>query len=278
MTETKSIDIGLNFEKSCEKYLIDRNIPYKKNITLSKDKQFITEFDLIIPGGIIEAKSGEYRLDHVLSDKKLLKQIAVQLKNIPEDYVIYLLFEKELDHSVKTQYEIDDRIKVIQKIEDIKYVQLSYCVIDSGVLRSLASTSNKEYKTLLAMYPEITTNRKTYNRCIVMMDEEEKKQFDQFKIVFSEEMPKRCILLHGRNVVFDLFNVFCIRFQYYGLKSDFPLYELDSTSVKCDSCHKIYFIENILNDKCYKCNGVKKSKYFEKQRYISSLPKRIINL
>lgn len=271
------IDKGMDFEKSCEIYLIHHNIPYKKNITLCRDRQFITEFDLIIPGAIIEAKSGEYKVDHILSHKKLLKQITTQLENIPKDYIIYVLFERELDPLVKVQYEFNDRIKVIHKMDDIKYIPFPYCIIDTNVLRSFASTSNPEYKTLLQLYPEIITTRKAYNRSIVMMDEEEKKRFDQFNIIIQEEIPKRCVLLHGRNVVYDLFDVFIIHRKYHQLRNSSPLYELDSTSMKCNMCQKIHFIENIVNGKCYKCNNMKRRKYVD-SRYISSLPKRFVNL
>jgi hypothetical protein len=91
---------GQNYEKECQKILMDYGIPHKQNISINShdlkciapwvqfDGQTFCELDFIIPGAIIEVKNCSQINSACI--KTIIIQIKKYLSIIPSDYMIYV--------------------------------------------------------------------------------------------------------------------------------------------------------------------------------------------
>jgi hypothetical protein len=160
----------------------------------------------------------------------------------------------------------NSRIRHITTLDDVKISNYPVYADSPVVLRSLASTQNSDYASLLHRFKNaVTTSREALSRATVMMNPEEKERFDTFGVRLDEDdddaeskkTAARRILLSHRNSSLrkhirasalsrsNLFDVFLVHCRPSRLQDSKPLRVLPRVSAECKVCRRIVFIEQL---------------------------------
>ena len=75
----------MEIENFVEQELIKRNIVFKRNINIKRNRRNLVEFDFIIPGAVIEVKTSYFDDNYYDRMKQLTEQIKRQQSFIPHD-------------------------------------------------------------------------------------------------------------------------------------------------------------------------------------------------
>jgi len=259
-TETKT-NRGDEFEDTCEQELVARGIPFRRGVRLvDRNNCLLAEFDFVLPGAVIEVKSGKHK------DRREKAQMHLLLEYTPPDYVVYLYRPACLDDDASES----KRVRHIKCLDDLKINLLEWPVYadDPAVLRSLGSTANTNYEVFLRMCNTTAAaqaTKRVLERAIVMMNPDERTRFDKLAFSTVKSKPHRCIQLTNRKITLpkrtlvhstahdELFKVFFCYCRPFPLQSSKPLSLLPGVSIQCRHCHRIVFVEQCFSDNCIIC-------------------------
>ena len=125
-------------EKFVEDLLIKHNIPYRHNITITDNTNCpVLQFDFIIPGAIIECKTGIIPKKYIKIYTQIKYQIDRFIKNISKDTIIFVYVDdystiKNINNFKKNNPELYSNVHPVidptnilnfykTKIENIEY-------------------------------------------------------------------------------------------------------------------------------------------------------------
>lgn len=252
----------MDVENQVQEFLISHSIPHKKNVKIRRNKMTVAEFDLIIPGAIIEVKSGIFNSKYMDtgSIEKLCQQIIRQRKYMPPHFKLYIYVIQQLDDkTIEIIQEIDNDVIIIYDLNEIRYDKYEYATKDTGVIRAIASNENNNIDLMIQQFGEINIPSSIYKRSIVGMSDTDLSNLNRFKFHFTDELPERYIYITGRDLgtyaESSLWNVFYLKVPYYLLKHTSNLMYIDNITDWCKRCNQIKFIECIQNNICSWCSN-----------------------
>jgi len=262
------------FENKCENFLKKNNIPFKRGVKLLEEIEVssskfcdITEFDFIIPFGIIELKSCPIDCDFFQKwETHFYKQIHTHFMHIPSNFKSYILLNsKELTEKVRNEVEkisalYNNRLIILNSINDLPLIKVPVFVKDIRIIRTFASNDLQvdEYNNYIKTYPKILIKKDVYNRAICIMNPDELERLNKFIFEFYDRFDDSVgyIELIGKQYSCtrsdddnELFNIF----QHYIptlLLSNRRIIkmEFDGVTKKCNRCNYINFIERLDKD------------------------------
>ena len=130
-----------NNEDLCEQFLKDNNVVYKRNIHVMENKIQFMEIDFIIPGAIIEIKTGTS-----LPVNRIIKQLQRYIEYVPGSFTIYLYSHQIFDTDDLHRIQFDPRIKLIRQFTEIAISNIDCFIFDVTAVRSFGSKLNNKYE------------------------------------------------------------------------------------------------------------------------------------
>ena len=269
---------GKEAEDFVESELLRLNIPYKRNIKYKNkygvrgSKKFVkgvvSEFDFVIPNAIIEVKAS-FQVGNYSDLKRdaIISQLQKQLKIIPNNFTIYLFIKEKInDESLKKSFEFCKRIKILDSIDQITREELPIVIEDIKCIKSLASLENTNIDNLIKHYNNKIINlaKDKYNKIVSFLNDKEMIQLKEFKFKLYEDENnyENFILITNQKWKSQqskkdrMFNVFYEFIDYFEIKSKYPLRCIKEISDTCEKCDKIFMVQFLNKQICFKCLGV----------------------
>lgn len=251
-----------------DKFLVDNFIPYKKNLKIyNHNGIMISNIDYVIPGAIINIRTGDYTMNYKYKTNYLIEQLDKQLALIPKDFKIYNYFELPInDPKLIDLLNINLNTHVISDLNSIKFDKLPYYIDNTTVARSMGVIINNDSWLLSIKNSIIYIDKKTYMNAICIMSPEEFEKFSQYNLHIVNEQPSEFIIINHKNmnghpIEFNLkyfkLNITDYNFKIFQhliipkrLTSSNITMLIDGVTYKCDKCNKLLFINSL----CYDCN------------------------
>ncbi|ARF11877.1 hypothetical protein Klosneuvirus_3_12 [Klosneuvirus KNV1] len=264
-----------NNEDLCEQFLKDNNVVYKRNIHVMENKIQFMEIDFIIPGAIIEIKTGTS-----LPVNRIIKQLQRYIEYVPGSFTIYLYSHQIFDTDDLHRIQFDPRIKLIRQFTEIAISNIDCFIFDVTAVRSFGSKLNNKYEYFLNKYKKnnIIIPKKVYDIATVIMTQTELDRLHKFNIMINDTIPQSINLIHHKisygtpyleyftkSQYNRLFYLFFDKCNVYGLESWLPTKCISGVSDICKTCNKIYFIKYLQNEKCVNCMDNNSSKSFKRK-------------
>lgn len=246
---------GNHAESVVERYLLNNNIPYKRNITSKKPIHY--EFDFVIPGAVIEVKNTTiYRVS------TLIEQLVKMRKHLFNDTILYVYNHKApFNDEFRREIESIPNTYVLDNLNKIQVKPFSILINRLDVVKSLISEDNPRF---YIEYKHAYLTRDVYRRLLCIMLPEEQERFDDydFEIVDDDnDIPHRYI-------AFAAFKDFYTgglwqridRFMFYRVpaynlrqRTDRKLLHVEGLTERCDLCHHIYYANRVRDNICDRC-------------------------
>jgi hypothetical protein len=120
-------------ENEVEQYLKKNNIPFYAGVWFELDKISITEFDFILPGAILEVKSGKCKPSN--------RQLNLLSRFVPKELKIYIYLKE-----VENKKEVDGRFIYINDLSELQISDYVYRLDSSSSLIQLMENPKFEEK------------------------------------------------------------------------------------------------------------------------------------
>ena len=182
---------GKAYERYVEDYFIENNLPYWMNVYINNNERYpITEFDFIIPGGVIEVKNVVYGEKTVAALYDLLQKMKKIIQLIPSNFKIFFIINPKIADIKYIQYVLDEstrydysRIKLITHPSQIVFAPYRFFISHRKHLDRLASLNNLSHNDdvkLLQNKTDVLVD--VYNDLDTFILPEEKTRLEEYNL------------------------------------------------------------------------------------------------
>jgi hypothetical protein len=181
----------MDIQQYVEHYFANQHVPYKENVKIHTMSSICAEFDLVLPGTLIEIKGGKYqRIDNNYF-QRLVQQLERLEKYTPKHINIWLYFHEKPQPEIIDMIKKCGRIKITDDLDNIHIDLSEYTLYTNrtGVLRSLSSLSNTNRHQINDWYGSITVDRTSYYKAIANMCREEMSMLNSIDMCFTDTKP-----------------------------------------------------------------------------------------
>ena len=231
--------------ESCKEWLTTRLVPYHQGVA-----------DLLLPGVSVKFKS-----KNTFNHSSSLENLCSQIDNCaiyPVCIFIDATDQELADCSTKLHNQSLQKVKFINKFQEIKYADVQYYSPKCGVLWAIVAQYDQYYSIFKGV--DIYVAQETYNHAIGILTDEEVEQLDSYniKITTAEDlylMPYICYLSSENGTRSE--TEFYYKIKNCSLSGSLrkPCRFVAGTTSLCPACNKIAYTKYIIDGKCIACRA-----------------------